>query len=54
MLMGLTAAGAGIAPAGASAASVSSQRSQAALVLHRIEVLDWRRSHLRNLEAAVK
>jgi hypothetical protein len=54
MLMALTAAGAGIAPAGASAASVSSQRSQAALVLHHIEVLDWRRSHLRNLEAAAK
>lgn len=54
MLMAVTAAGAGIAPAGASAASVASQRSQAALVLHRIEVLDWRRSHLRNVEATVK
>ncbi len=54
MLMALTAAGAGIAPAGAAAASVSSQRSQAAAVLHRIEVLDWRRSHMQDLEATVK
>jgi hypothetical protein len=54
MLMTATAAGAGIAPAGASAASVSSQRSQAALVLHRIEVLNWRRSHLLDLQASVK
>lgn len=54
MLMALTAAGAGIAPAGASAASVSSQRSQAAAVLHRIEVLDWRRAHLRSLESAAR
>ncbi len=54
MLMAVTAAGAGIAPAGASAASVSSQRSQAAAVLHRIEVLDWRRSHMRDLEATVR
>jgi rare lipoprotein A (peptidoglycan hydrolase) len=54
MLIAVTAAGAGIAPAGASAASVSSQRSQAAVVLHRIEVLDWRRSHLRTLEANVR
>jgi rare lipoprotein A (peptidoglycan hydrolase) len=54
MLMALTAAGAGIAPAGASAASVSSQRTQAALVLHRIEVLNWRRSHLRTVAAGVK
>src|SRR5436190_12191632 len=53
MLMAVTAAGAGISPAGA-AASVSSQRSQAALVMHRIEVLDWRRSHLGDLEAAAK
>jgi rare lipoprotein A len=53
MLMAVTAAGAGIAPAGA-AASVSSQRSQAALVMHRIEVLDWRRSHLHRLEAAAR
>lgn len=54
MLMALPAAGAGIAPAGASAASVSSQRSQAAAVLHRIEVLDWSRAHLRTLEAAAR
>jgi rare lipoprotein A len=54
MLMALPAAGAGIAPAGASAASVSSQRSQAAAVLHRIEVFDWRRAHLRTLEAAAR
>jgi peptidoglycan lytic transglycosylase len=53
MLMAVTAAGAGIAPAGA-AASVSSQRSQAAVVMHRIEVLDWRRSHLLKLEAAAR
>jgi hypothetical protein len=53
MLMAVTAAGAGLAPAGA-AASVSSQRSQAALVMHRIEVLDWRRSHLRRLEVAAR
>jgi rare lipoprotein A (peptidoglycan hydrolase) len=33
-----------------SAASVSSQRAQAAAVLHRIEVLDWRRSHLAERE----
>jgi len=52
--MAVTAAGAGIAPAGASGASVSSQRSQAAAVLHRIEVLDWRRAHMSNLEATVK
>ncbi|HEX3331212.1 MAG TPA: septal ring lytic transglycosylase RlpA family protein [Gaiellales bacterium] len=52
--MAVTAAGAGIAPAGASAATVSSQRSQAAAVLHRIEVLDWRRSHMSNLEATVR
>jgi rare lipoprotein A len=54
MLMAVTAAGAGIAPAGAAAASVSSQRSQAAVVMHRIEVLDWRRSHLLKLEAAAR
>jgi rare lipoprotein A (peptidoglycan hydrolase) len=54
MLLSVTAAGAGFAPAGASAASVSSQRSQAAVVLHRIEVLDWRRSHLGSLEASVR
>ncbi len=53
MLMAVTAAGAGIAPAGA-AASVSSQRSQAAIVMHRIEVLNWRRSHLLKLEAAAR
>jgi rare lipoprotein A (peptidoglycan hydrolase) len=29
---------------------VTSQRSQAAAILHRIEVLDWRRSHLTALE----
>ena len=52
--MAVTAAGAGIAPAGASAATVSSQRSQAAAVLHRIEVLDWQRSHMTSLEARVK
>ncbi len=54
MLMALPAAGAGIAPAAASAASVPSQRSRAAAVLHRIEVLDWRRAHLRSLEAAAR
>ena len=53
MLMAVTAAGAGFAPAGA-AASVSSQRSQAAVVMHRIEVLDWRRTHLSKLEAAAR
>ena len=52
--MAVTAAGAGTAPAGASGASVSSQRSQAAAVLHRIEVLDWRRSHMSDLEANVR
>ena len=54
MLVTATVAGAGIAPAGASGASVSSQRSQAAAVLHRIEVLDWQRTHMTNLEAKVR
>jgi rare lipoprotein A len=54
MLIAVTAAGAGFTPAGASGASVSTQRSQAAAVLHRIEVLDWRRSHMQNLEANVR
>ena len=54
MLIAVTAAGAGFAPAGASGASVSGQRTQAAAVLHRIEVLDWRRSHMRDLEAKVR
>ena len=45
-LIAVTAAAAGLVPPGASAASVSSRRAEAAAVLHRIEVLDWRRSHL--------
>jgi Lytic transglycolase len=49
-LIAVTAAAAGITPAGASAASVSSQRAEAAATLHRIEVLDWKRSHLVKLE----
>jgi Lytic transglycolase len=49
-LVALTAAAAGFAPAGASAASVSTQRAEAASILHRIEVLDWRRSHMLTLE----
>jgi rare lipoprotein A len=36
--------------AGASAGSVAGQRSQAAAVLHRIEVLDWRRVHMLAVE----
>jgi rare lipoprotein A (peptidoglycan hydrolase) len=35
-----------MASAGVSAASVAGQRSEAAAVLHRIEVLDWRRTHM--------
>lgn len=35
-----------MASAGVSAASVADQRSEAAAVLHRIEVLDWRRTHM--------
>jgi len=45
-LISLAAAGVAMMPASASATSVAGQRSQAAVVLHRIEVLDWRRSHL--------
>lgn len=48
-MVSIAAAAAGMAPAGA-AASVSSQRSEADAVLHRIEVLDWRRSHLATVE----
>ncbi|HEY3765591.1 MAG TPA: septal ring lytic transglycosylase RlpA family protein [Gaiellales bacterium] len=36
--------------AGVSAASVGGQRSEAASALHRIEVLDWRRSHMLTVE----
>jgi rare lipoprotein A len=43
-----------MAPASASADSVASQQSQAAAVLHRIEVLDWRRSHMRAVELAAR
>jgi Lytic transglycolase len=50
MMVSITAAAAGMAPAGAAAASTSSQRSEAAAVLHRIEVLDWRRSQLATVE----
>ena len=49
-MVAITAAAAGTAPAGVAAASVSSQRSEAAAVLHRIEVLNWRRSHLATVE----
>jgi rare lipoprotein A (peptidoglycan hydrolase) len=45
-LIAVTAAAAGLVPSGALAASVSSRRSEAAAVLHRIDLLDWRRSHL--------
>jgi rare lipoprotein A (peptidoglycan hydrolase) len=41
-----------MASAGASAASVAGQRSQAAAVLHRIEVLGWRRAHMLAIERA--
>jgi hypothetical protein len=50
MMVVITAAAAGMAPTGEAAASVSSQRSDAAAVLHRIEVLSWRRSHLATVE----
>jgi len=50
MMVAITAAAAGLAATGAAAASVSSQRSEAAAVLHRIEVLNWRRSHLETVE----
>jgi hypothetical protein len=50
MMVAITAAAAGTAATGAAAASVSSQRSEAAAVLHRIEVLNWRRSHLETVE----
>jgi rare lipoprotein A (peptidoglycan hydrolase) len=53
MLIATTAAVAGMAPTGA-AASVATQRSQAALVLHRIEVLDWRRSHMAAVERSAR
>jgi Lytic transglycolase len=49
-MVAIPAAAAGMAPAGVAAASVSSQRSEAAVVLHRIEVLDWRRSHMATVE----
>jgi Lytic transglycolase len=49
MMVAITAAAAGAAATGA-AASVTSQRSEAAAVLHRIEVLNWRRSHLETVE----
>ena len=39
-----------MASAGASAGSVAGQRSEAAAVLHRIEVLDWRRTHMLAVE----
>ena len=48
-MVSITAAAAGMAPP-AAAASTSSQRSEASAVLHRIEVLDWRRSHLATVE----
>jgi rare lipoprotein A (peptidoglycan hydrolase) len=50
MMVAITAAAAGAAATGVAAASVSSQRSEAAAVLHRIEVLNWRRSHLETVE----
>jgi Lytic transglycolase len=50
MMGTITVAAAGMAPTGVAAASVSSQRSEAAVVLHRIEVLNWRRSHLATVE----
>jgi Lytic transglycolase len=50
MTVAITAVAAGTAATGAAAASVSSQRSEAAAVLHRIEVLNWRRSHLETVE----
>jgi len=50
MMVAITAAAAGTAATGTAAASVSSQRSEAAAVLHRIEVLNWRRSHLETVE----
>jgi rare lipoprotein A (peptidoglycan hydrolase) len=43
-----------MASAGESGASVAGQRSQAAVVLHRIEVLDWRRSHMRAVERGTR
>ncbi len=54
MLIATTAAVAGMAPTGAAAASVATQRSQAAVVLHRIEVLDWRRSHMATVERVAR
>jgi rare lipoprotein A (peptidoglycan hydrolase) len=45
-LIALTTAGAGMVSAGASAGSIAGQRSEAAAILHRIEVLDWRRTHM--------
>ncbi len=45
-LIALTTAGAGLVSAGASAGSIAGQRSEAAAILHRIEVLDWRRTHM--------
>jgi rare lipoprotein A (peptidoglycan hydrolase) len=50
----LVLAAAALAPAPASATSVAGQRSQAAQVLHHIEVLDWRRTHLRTVAGAVR
>jgi hypothetical protein len=54
MMVAIAGAAAGTAPTGVAAASVSSQRSEAAAVLHRIEVLDWRRSHLATVERSAQ
>jgi rare lipoprotein A (peptidoglycan hydrolase) len=43
-----------MASAGASAGSVAGQRSEAAAVLHRIEVLDWRRTHMLAVERGTR
>ena len=43
-----------MASVGASAASVAGQRSEAAAVLHRIEVLDWRRTHMLAVERGTR
>jgi Lytic transglycolase len=53
-LVAITVAVAGMAPTGVAAASITSQRSQAAAVLHRIEVLDWRRSHMATVERSAR
>ena len=50
----IAAAAAGMAPTGVAAASVTAQRLQAAVVLHRIEVLDWRRSHMATVERSAR